>query len=91
MTTELFEYSDEIFNTGIPEIDILQTKFDTNSLDWGIMDELGNYIMTENSDYLVLEASGLTNQVDGSDNKEIAKEESEFVDFSTTNPFSQAD
>lgn len=91
MTTELFEYSDEIFNTGIPEIDILQTKFDTNSLDWGIMDELGNYIMTEDSDYLVLEASGLTNQVDGSDNKEIAKEESEFVDFSTTNPFSQAD
>ena len=89
MTCELFEYSNEVFDTGIPEIDALQTLFDTNSLDWGIMDESGNYIMNEDYNYLVLEASGLSNMVPGSDNKELAKEASEFVDFSTRDPFSE--
>jgi hypothetical protein len=89
MTTEVFEYSNEKFSTGIPEIDILQTKFDTNDLDWGILDENGNILVTENLDYLVLEASGFPNMAAGADNVEIDNEADQFVDFSTTDPFSE--
>lgn len=90
MSAELFEYSDEILATGIPDIDILQTKFSTDSLSWGIKDENDNYITTEDYDYIVQESSDISVVAPGSDNEEIDKEKSEFVDFSTMNPFSEA-
>ena len=55
MTCELFEYSNESFNTGIPEIDIIQTKFSTNVLDYAITDEEGLYLVTEDDDFIVNE------------------------------------
>lgn len=89
MTAELFEYSDEKFSTGIAAIDILQTKFDTNTLDWGILDEDGNYIRDEEYEFIVLEGSDLSIVAVGSDNTDIQDEEDTFVDFSTTDPFSE--
>ena len=89
MTAELFEYSNEIFNTGIPEIDIIQSKFSTDSLNWGIMDEYNNYISNEDNDYIIQEASDLSIVTPGADNEIITQKESEFVDFSTTDPFSE--
>lgn len=86
MTCELFEYSNENFNTGIPEIDILQTKFDQNQFDWEIKTQDGYSIMTEEDDYIVLESAP---NIAGSDNAEIQKESDLFVDWSTVDPFSE--
>lgn len=47
LTLELFEYSSEIFNTGIPDIDVLQTKFSLNVLDYALRDENGHVLVTE--------------------------------------------
>ena len=49
VTCELFEYSNETFNTGIPEIDIIQSKFSMNALDFSIKDEADDYLVTEDS------------------------------------------
>lgn len=90
VTCELFEYSGELLNTGIPEIDILQKKYSTNILDWGILtqDLPPSYILDEDGDYLILEGSSLNDLVPASDNEEIQKESDLFIDFSSMDPFS---
>jgi hypothetical protein len=89
VTCELFEYSGETMNTGIPEIDILQTKFDINQYSWTIQTELGEYIVTEDSDLIVLENSSPNDLITAAENDEIQTESDEFVNFSAIDPFSE--
>ena len=89
MTCELFEYSNETFNTGIPEIDILQKKYDTNILDWAVKTEDGFMLLDEDGNYLNLEGSSLNQLLPSADNEEIQNESDRFVDFSAKDPFSE--
>lgn len=89
MTCEVFEYSGELLKTGIPEIDNIQKKFDTNILDWTIDTSAGEPITTEDGFYLVLENSTMNDLVPASDNEEIQAESDLFVDFSSIDPFSE--
>jgi hypothetical protein len=89
MTTELFEYSNETFNTGIPEIDSIQKKFDTNILTWGIKDENGDYLTDEDGNYLILEGKGVGDLVAMDDSDEFQVESDQFVDFTVRDPFSE--
>jgi hypothetical protein len=89
VTCELFEYSGETMNTGIPEIDILQTKFDINQYSWTIQTELGEYIVTEDSDLIVLEDSSPNDLIPAAENDEIQTESDQFVNFSAIDPFSE--
>ena len=89
MTCELFEYSNEIFSTGIPEIDILQKKFSTNIIDWALTDELGNYLLDESENYLVSEKFIINQILPGADNQQIQDESDLFVDFTAIDPFSE--
>jgi len=96
MTCELFEYSDEVFNTGIPEIDIIQTKFSTNILDYSIRDEDDNWLTDEDDNYIVVEACNLETIVPGAENETLdngsnnfSLGSSSFIDFSVRDPFSE--
>ena len=89
MTCELFEYSNEIINTGIAEIDALQKKYDTNQYHWAIKDEQGNILLDEEGDLIVLEGSGVENIFPGADNDEIQMESDLFIDFTAKDPFSE--
>ena len=86
MTCELFEYSNEKLNTGIPEIDSLQKKFSQNQFDWLLRDEDGNALLTEEGDYIVLESAPVPA---GADNDWIQQESDQFVDWTTVDPFSE--
>lgn len=88
VTCELFEYSNETISTGVPEIDILQKKFDINQIDWSLRNELSESILTEDGDYIVLEHSSTSDLIVGDDADEIQRESDIFVDFSITDPFS---
>lgn len=88
MTCEVFEYSGESFNTGIPEIDALEKQNSQNILDWTIDTEISDPIMTEDSDYLILENSAIGN-ITADDGDEIQAESDQFVDFSSIDPFSE--
>lgn len=55
ITLELFEYSNEKFDTGIPEIDRLQ-QFSTNALDYAMKDEAGNVLVDENGNVITNES-----------------------------------
>jgi hypothetical protein len=98
LTCELFEYSNETFNTNIAEIDILQTKFSINALDYAIKDQQGLFLTDEDDNYLVTEqyklehidpvASNDTIQ-DGSINENFSKGSDAFIDFTDIDPFSE--
>lgn len=89
LTCELFEYSGETLNTGIPEIDILQKKFDTNQYSWALKDENGDILLDEEGNILVLEGSSINDIIPSADNDEIQKESDLFVDFTAYDPFSE--
>jgi hypothetical protein len=89
MTTELFEYSNETFNTGIPEIDILQKRFDTNELNYGITDENGIELIDESGNPLLQEGFDISKIDPIADNNELKKEASGIIDFSISDPFGE--
>jgi len=89
LTCELFEYSNETFNTGIADIDAIQTNFSTNILDWSLLDESGQPVLTEDSDYIVSEKYDLETIDPTTENKEIQTESSSFIDFSEADPFAE--
>lgn len=89
VTCEVFEYSGEKFSTGIPEIDELQKKYDTNILNWILKDENGDALLTEDSDYLMLEHSTIEDLLPMADNDEIQAESDDFIDFTAFDPFSE--
>lgn len=96
LTCELFEYSNEQFNTGIPEIDILQKNFSLNILDYTLLDEEGNYLLDEDGDYLVTEAYK-PDQINIAEENDVIQYGSEnfpmgsddFIDFTEKDPFSE--
>jgi hypothetical protein len=76
-------------NTGIPEIDALQKKFDSNQYHWAVKDEEGDMLLDEDGNIIVLEGSGVDNLFFAADNDEIQRESDEFVDFTSIDPFSE--
>lgn len=89
LVCELFEYAGERLNTGIENIDNLEKQYSANVLDWGLLDQDGDYLLDEEGDYLVLEGSTIDDLIPASDNEEIQKESDLFVDFSSMDPFSE--
>jgi Virus neck protein len=89
MTCELFEYSDEIINTGIPEIDILQLTKSTNVLDYAIRDEQGMPLKDEDNNYIVMEQYNLESITGTGVNDTIQEESDTFIDFTHMDPFSE--
>jgi hypothetical protein len=89
MTCELFEYSNELINTGILEVDILQKKFSLNALDWTINNELNESLLTEDGSYLVIEGSSVSDLISLDDSEEIQTESDGFIDWSRVDPFSE--
>ncbi len=89
LTTELFEYAGETFNTGIPNVDRLQLSFSTNILDWSILTEDGFNLTTETGNYIVVDQFDI-NKIDPlADNDEIKTEDEGYLNLSEINPFSE--
>lgn len=88
MTCELFEYSGEQFNTGIPELDDIQDKQSMNIFDYGIITEDSFNITTEDNNYLVLETYTMNDIDPFADNDYIQNEADLIMDWSESDPFS---
>jgi hypothetical protein len=88
LTCELFEYSGERMNTGIPEIDAMQKRLSLNELDYALKTEDGYYMTDENGDYITNENYSITNII-GTGTNEVFSGESDIIDFSQIDPFSE--
>jgi len=87
---EKMEYSSERFDTGIPDVDKIETDF---TMDDAAVIELAtndnNLIGTENGDMIVVEYSDIQTQDPGAQNQEFQDEGETFINFSDVNPFSE--
>ena len=84
---EFFEYSNERFSTGIPEIDAIQTTLTTNIFDYSLLTQDSLMILTEHSDYIVSETGDLDEVDPLADNDPLQTQSDSFLDFTETDPF----
>ena len=89
ITCELFEYNNEVFNTGILLVDEKQKDLTFNLSDFAIKTETGLAIADEDMNDLVLELFSLDTQDPISDNTELETEGDAVLDFSEIDPFSE--
>jgi hypothetical protein len=90
LTCELFEYSNERFSTGIPEIDVIQTTFSTNLYDYAaLVDANGHPILDHNGNVIVNNSYDFHAVDPQEDNDEIGETANNLLDWTETNPFSE--
>ncbi len=88
MKCELFEYSNEVFDTGIAEIDSIMVRYDTNIIDYAVTEDDGTPILDEDGNYMVTEKFDTENvQAPTSINKPVRETANSSIDWSATNPF----
>jgi len=87
MTLELFEYSDETFNTGIPEIDEIQQIASLNVLDNVYTTESGLVLTDESGNRLTVESYDEQNIDPISDNDALNSDVTSIIDNSEENAF----
>ena len=86
LTCNLFEYSGETFNTGIPEIDSIQDDLSYNVLDNAITTDSGPVITTENGQPIVNEVYTQNNVDPTDDNILLNLMANSLIDQSSSNP-----
>lgn len=88
---ELFEYSNEILNTGIPDIDVIEQNYSIATTNYGILtEEYNNFHLLDESGYtLMLESFDLQTQVPDADNAQLQIDSDSFIDFTEIDPFSE--
>jgi hypothetical protein len=86
LTCELFNYSNEDLNTGIAEIDGIETDFSTDILSFEMLMEDGGKLLQESGDSLIqdVETSPAAQQYDKNQSFDQA---SEWIEWSASNPF----
>jgi hypothetical protein len=93
ITCELFEYSDEVFNTGIPGIDRIQLQASDNILDYLITDpSTGTPVEIDPSgDYWVVDAYSWNRIYPLADNDDIDPEANNYINWNANiDPFADA-
>ena len=89
LTAELFEYSDETFNTGIPEIDSIQNNLSLNTLDNAITADDGSMLTTEDGTPIVIDKFNVGAIEPTSVNADLVKEDAVDVSWAENNPFGE--
>jgi hypothetical protein len=89
LTCELFEYSNETFNTGISDIDDKYASYSTDMSDYSLMTQDG-FELTDSYGNVIVQNYNLDSIDDQSQIDIFTDEAADFVDFSEGNPFSEA-
>jgi hypothetical protein len=90
LVCELMEFSNEVFNTGIPEIDEFTVNNNTTMELYHVSLEDGAALNTEQGAQLVLESYDIEELDLGAENNFIQSESDNFLDFTEINPFSES-
>ena len=89
MVCELFEYSSEDLNTGITDIDAIETKYSQDLLEYQFQMETGELLLLEDGGSLIKEDFSTTIEpIDNTDFSNLLTVEG-ILDFSERNPFGE--
>lgn len=91
LTCELFEYSGEVLNTGIKDIDDIQQRYSPATSTYALLTQDTNpYALTDEDGFkLVNESYNVSTYDVMSDNEVLETEADGFIDFSVKDPFSE--
>lgn len=91
-TCELFEYSSETFNTGIPEIDRIQIRGNLNVLSYLLtdLDGVTPLLLDPYGDYWVVDSYNFAAIDPVAVNQQINTEANNYIDFSEIDPTTDA-
>jgi hypothetical protein len=82
----LFEYSDETFDTGIPEVDAIQKNFSLNVRDHAITLPDGTPLVDQANNLIVPPSFDEQNIIPSDDNGILRQSDTSLIDWSTFNP-----
>ena len=90
LVCELFEYSSEDIDTGIAEIDAIETKYSQDMLEYQFKLESGDLLLKEDTGSLITEAyqTTVSEPIDNADFDNLKTLEG-ILDFSESNPFGE--
>jgi hypothetical protein len=88
LTCEVFEYSDETFDTGDSSIDVINLM-STDAINWALTDENGDILTDENGNILVVDAFSITHVDPGYENDYLPPElkSTANLDITIVDPF----
>ena len=86
---ELFEYSHQVIDTGITEIDAIEDTYSGDQSFFELLDEAGNRLVTENGESLVNDGYRIEATDNSANNELFQTSSTDFIDFSEMNPFSE--
>jgi hypothetical protein len=89
LVCELFEFSNEQFNTGLDFIDNVYTSLSTDLSDYNILFEDGTFMLTEDGFEMILDDFYLEKIDPSSDNLQFQQEGDAILDFTEIDPFSE--
>jgi hypothetical protein len=89
LVCELFEFSNEQFNTGLDFIDNVYTSLSTDLSDYNILFEDGTFMLTEDGFEMILDDFYLERIDPSSDNLQFQQEGDAILDFTEIDPFSE--
>lgn len=94
MRCRTFEYSSEALDTGVSEIDDIQTTESTNALDYQLVLETAtesgtNYLITEDGAFIVSEEYNIDTIDTSSDSEYFETQGDSILDFTERNPFGE--
>jgi hypothetical protein len=85
---ERFNYSNELLNTGVEDIDVIEPEYSFATDGHLITTEAGLFLTTEDGRHLFVD-SFTPDSVDGTTQNEYFKEQSQVFEFSAANPFNE--
>lgn len=86
---ELYEYSNEVFNTGVELIDNTYNSFLTTTDPYVMTTETGVSLLTEDGDIIIEEEYNINKLDESSQNDFFETEGYDFLDFTERDPFSE--
>lgn len=89
MVCELFEYSNETFETGIPDLDNSYNKYFDTEVSNTMVTESGTTLSTEDGEIIIVEDYEPDPQDIFADNREFEQEADNILDFTEHDPFSE--
>lgn len=89
MNCELYQYSSEVLNTSVDEIDSAQPFASQNLFDYQLRLESGDLLLTTKGYSVVLEQYATRTQIPFSDNATFETEGTDILDFTSINPFGE--
>jgi hypothetical protein len=87
LSCSTFEYSSEDLDTGISAIDIIEDTMSLDALDYQVLMESGDAMITEDGDYIISEEYRVDTIAQTADNLFIEKTGDTILDFTESNPF----